>query len=733
MTHQYQAELDAILDGSLSDPFGFFGLHPSKDGEALELRVFMPGAESVECVAHRSHEHITTLEMIDPEGLFVGTIDGHQKPFPYNLRIKEGDQVRIQDDPYRFAWVLGEMDIYLLAEGTHYQAFQKMGAQLTEMGDVQGVSFAVWAPNAKRVSVVGDFNNWDGRRHQMRMRHEVGVWEIFVPGMQEGDLYMYEIKHAHGYLLPLKADPYAFGSEVPPKPASVVTNINAYQWQDEDWMKDRGSKSSLDAPISVYEVNFCSWKRVPEYNNRFLTYMELADQLIPYVQEMGFTHIEIMPIHEFPFLGSWGYQPTGLYAPTSRYGSAKEFQAFVDRCHQANIGVILDWVPGHFPADDHGLANFDGTALYEHVDPRKGYHPDWNTLIYNYGRNEVSNFLVSNANYWIEKYHIDGLRVDAVASMLYLNYSRSDGEWIPNKYGDNKNLEAIDFIRHFNRLIHAKHPGVVTIAEESTSWPGVSRPETRGGLGFDFKWNLGWMHDSLSYMKHDPVYRKYHHDAMTFGLVYAFKENFVLPLSHDEVVHLKKSLLGRMPGDEWQRFANLRAYYGFMWAHPGKKLLFMGGEFAQINEWNHDASLDWHLLENKYHAGIQRLVCDLNNLYKNTPALFQQDCEPQGFEWIKVDCRDLSLFAFIRQGLGDSPPVLVISNFTPLPRGDFRLGVPQQGRWTERLNTDLEIYCGSNVHNMSVEAKVVPWDGQPYSIVVTIPPLSTVFFELESA
>ena len=721
----------AIVGADYEDPFSVRGMHEGGPGGAVVVRAFLPGDEKVEVIDAKSGTAVGTLDRLHADGFFAGALKQRKKRFDYRLRVTTGGQTREFRDPYAFPPVLGKTDVYLLAEGTHRRAYTRLGAQITELDGVAGVSFAVAAPTARRVSVVGDFNHWDGRSHPMRLRHECGVWEIFVPDIGERHKYKYEIKGAHGELLPLKADPYGFAAEKPPNTASVVWRPDVLSWADDEWMTQREARNTRDAPISIYEVHLGSWKRVVEEDNRYLTYEELADQLVTYVQEMGFTHIELMPINEYPFDGSWGYQPIGLFAPTSRFGSPEGFGYFVDCCHQAGIGVILDWVPGHFPADVHGLGYFDGTHLYEHADPRKGFQQDWNTLIYNYGRNEVANFLLSNALYWLDRYHIDGLRVDAVASMLYLDYSRKEGEWIPNQFGGNENLEAIDFLRRMNELVYAEYLDTMTMAEESTAWPGVSRPTYLGGLGFGFKWNMGWMHDTLKYMSNDPIHRQYHHDQMTFGLMYAFSENFILPLSHDEVVHGKNSLLDRMPGDAWQKFANLRAYLGYMWTHPGKKLLFMGCEFAQGREWNHDTGLDWDLLDIHFHFGVQQLVRDLNQLYRNTKALYQTDCHAKGFDWIKVDDAKHSVLAFLRRGLENTPPVIVVCNFTPIPREGYRLGVPEAGFYVERLNTDAELYGGSNVGNYGgVQSEAVPWESRSHSLVINVPPLATVIFEL---
>ncbi|MFO1128950.1 MAG: 1,4-alpha-glucan branching protein GlgB [Rhodospirillales bacterium] len=715
-----------IVSGADGDPFSYLGMHI--DGrDHLVVRAFVPGAEGVGVIRAGRAEPVAKLSPIHREGLFEGRFPHEGGPFPYRLRVSAGGQDRTIEDPYRFPPLLGDMDVYLIAEGRHLRLDEKLGAHPMVLEGVAGVGFAVWAPNATRVSVVGDFNEWDGRRHPMRLRTECGVWEIFLPGLDEGCLYKYEILSKDGKLMALKVDPFAFFCEQAPGTAGIVYDLGRYRWSDRTWTEGRGAAIRVDAPVSIYEVHLGSWRRSVEEGRRFLTYAELADTLIPYVQEMGFTHIEVLPISEHPFDGSWGYQPLGLFAPTSRFGRPDEFRHFVDRCHQAGIGIINDWVPGHFPRDPQGLGWFDGTALYEHADPRQGSHTDWGTLIYNYGRNEVADFLLNNALFWLEEYHLDGLRVDAVASMLYLDYSRRPGEWIPNRYGGNENLEAIAFLRRVNEHLYGQFADVATIAEESTSWPMVSRPVYLGGLGFGYKWNMGWMHDSLSYFGRDPLYRKYHHDQLTLSLTYAFAENFVLPISHDEVVHGKGSLLARMPGDRWQKFANLRAYLAFMYGHPGKKLLFMGCEFAQAGEWNHNASLDWHLLDDPMHAGVQRLVRDLNHLYRKAPALHGLDCEPAGFEWI--DCTDWekSIICFLRKGRTPGDVAVVVCNLTPMVRDDYRVGVPRGGLYVERLNTDAGLYGGSNVGNAgAVMAGPVPCHGRPFSLRLTLPPLATL-------
>ncbi len=726
----------AIVGADYEDPFAVRGLHPEGGKGRWLIRAFQPGADRVQVIDDETGAVLCDLKRQHRAGLFTGALLGGSTPFPYRLRVTRGEQTNDIEDPYRFPPVLGELDVYLLAEGTHLRPYEKLGAYPMTMEGVTGVAFAVWAPGARRVSVVGDFNAWDGRCHPMRLRQECGVWEIFIPGVPAGARYKYEIKGANGELLPLKTDPYAFWCERPPRNAARVLGDDAFQWTDDQWLAKRKAAGARDAPISTYEVHLGSWRRVTDEGNRYLTYRELAEQLVPYVKSMGFTHIEMLPITEYPFDGSWGYQPIGLYAPTSRFGTPADFKYFVNACHNAGIGVLLDWVPGHFPTDAHGLGMFDGTHLYEHADPRQGFHQDWNTLIYNYGRNEVRNYLVGNALFWIEQYHLDGLRVDAVASMLYLDYSRKEGEWVPNKYGGRENLEAIDLLRQVNEELYGTHPGIMTVAEESTSWPGVSRPVYLGGLGFGYKWNMGWMHDTLDYIGHEPIHRRYHHDRLTFGMVYAYSENFVLPVSHDEVVHGKGSLLTRMPGDAWQQFANLRAYLGFMWTHPGKKLLFMGGEFAQGREWNHDTGLEWDLLEIHWHKGVQRLVRDLNRLYSSMPALHERDCEAEGFEWIEANDTEQSVLAFVRNGKTGSPPVVIVCNFTPEPRHGYRIGVPASGIYIERLNTDMPEYAGSGIDSgvgNGICSEAITSQNRPHSILLTLPPLATMVLELSGA
>nr|WP_320142523.1 1,4-alpha-glucan branching protein GlgB [uncultured Cohaesibacter sp.] len=732
-TYTSKRDAQAIQNGFHSNPFSVLGLQEWED--QLVVRVFIPGACEVEIIDHETGALIEELERDDvAPDLFAKPIAGTKEWFAYKIRARVGDHVWIQEDPYRFGPVIGELDEYLLGEGTHQSLWKVLGAHVTTHEGVEGTHFAVWAPNARRASVVGNWNNWDGRRHAMRPRGVTGVWEIFIPQVGEGQAYKYELLNRQGQLLPLKADPVGFGSEHAPRTASIIRKLDGHEWQDDEWMQTREQATKIDKPISIYEVHLGSWRRVKDEGNRPLSYVELAEQLVPYVKDMGFTHVEMMPISEFPFDGSWGYQPVGLFAPTIRHGTLEEFRALVEAFHAAGIGVLIDWVPGHFPEDAHGLARFDGTALYEHEDRREGFHPDWNTLVYNYGRREVSNFLSANALYWFKEHHIDGLRVDAVASMLYRDYSRKDGEWIPNKDGGRENYEAIDFLRNTNITSYREAPGIMTIAEESTAFPGVSAPTNHGGLGFGYKWNMGWMNDTLRYMSHEAVHRKYHHHDMTFGMHYAYSENYILPLSHDEVVHGKGSLLSRMPGYPADQFANLRAYFGFMWAHPGKKLLFMGGEFAQGEEWNHNESLDWHLLQYDFQRGVQSLVRDLNRVYRDVPALHKNDCNPKGFEWIECHSAENSVFAWIRRGDEGDAPVLVVCNMTPVERQSYRLGVPNAGRWVEILNTDSSLYAGGGRGNLgAAETDNVASHGRDVSLALTLPPLSTLYFQLEQA
>ena len=721
-------DIELILQARHGDPFALLGPH-AMPGAGTWLRCFLPGAAQVAVIDAVSGQRLAEMTRRHDQGLFEARLANAR--LAYRLQVKWADgQTALIDDPYRFPPVLGDMDVWLMGEGSHLRPYEVLGATLRTMLGVAGASFAVWAPNASRVSVVGDFNFWDGRRHPMRLRRECGVWEIFLPGVGHGARYKFEICAADGRLLPLKADPYALQSELRPATASIVTSMPALAPPSEA----RRIANALNAPVSIYEVHLSSWRRKPEESDRWLNWDELAQTLVPYARDMGFTHLELLPVSEHPFDGSWGYQPLGIYAPTSRFGDAQGFRRFVDAAHAQGLGVLLDWVPAHFPSDAHGLAEFDGSPLYEHADPREGFHQDWNTLIYNFGRTEVRNFLVANGLFWLERYNVDGLRVDAVASMLYRDYSRKAGEWVPNVHGGRENLEAIAFLRRMNEVVGVERPQAVTLAEESTAFPAVSRPTYAGGLGFHYKWNMGWMHDTLEYMARDPVHRKFHHGELTFGLIYAFNENFVLPLSHDEVVHGKGSLLAKMPGDRWQKFANLRAYYGFMFGHPGKKLLFMGCEFAQEREWNHEHSLDWHLLGDGMHSGMQRLVRDLNQLYRTTPALYQRDFVPQGFEWIALDDSEQSVLSFVRRGDDGAPLIVVLCNFTPTVHQAYRVGVPSAGSYRERLNTDSAHYGGSNVGTDFgvVEAQPVPWNGRPLSIQITLPPLATVIFECKA-
>ncbi len=640
--------------------------------------------------------------------------------------VSSTDKMNAQSVRYDVS-ILSNNDLFLFNEGSHYRLYEKLGAHPTRVGGVEGTNFAVWAPNARQVSVIGDFNGWHKLSHLLHPKGQSGVWEGFIPSVTKGTIYKYYIvSHHRGYCVE-KADPLAFYNEIPPKTASIVWDLN-YNWGDQAWMEQRRTRNALDAPISIYEVHLGSWQRGSGEGNRFLSYRELAPRLAEYVKKLGFTHVEFLPVMEHPFYGSWGYQVTGYFAPTSRYGTPQDFMYLVDYLHQYDIGIILDWVPSHFPNDEHGLGYFDGTHLYEHRDPRQGIHPDWNSLIFNYGRQEVRSFLISNALFWLDKYHVDGLRVDAVASMLYLDYGRKEGEWVPNRYGGRENLEAIAFSRRLNEVIYQEKPDVQTIAEESTAWPRVSRPTYLGGLGFGLKWDMGWMHDTLGYMTKDPVYRKYHHNSLTFRLLYAFFENFVLPLSHDEVTHGKGSLLGKMPGDEWQRFANLRLVLGYMYAQPGKKLLFMGGELGQWREWMHDESLEWHLLQYSPHSGLQQWVSDLNRVYRSQPALYQVDFDSAGFEWI--DCNDVenSVITLMRKGRSRDDAIVVVCNFTPVTHFNYRIGVSQPGFWSELLNSDALEYGGSGQGNLGgIEAAPKPCHGRPYTLTITSPPLAAVF------
>lgn len=723
-----QSVINSFFDGKHADPFAVLGMHETHNG--IEIRTLLPDADKVEVIDKETQSMVVTLERVDERGFFSAIVPDVNHFFAYQFKVYWGSDVHLIEDPYRFHSMINDLDQWLLAEGSLLRPYDVLGAHFTECDGVPGVNFRVWAPNAKRVSLVGDFNYWDGRRHPMRFHPASGVWELFLPKASLGQRYKFELIDCNGNLR-LKADPYAFRSELRPDTASEISALPDVVEMTEQ----RRKANQRNQPISIYEVHLGSWRRNLE-NNFWLDYDQIADELIPYVKHMGFTHIEFLPLSEFPFDGSWGYQPIGLYSPTSRFGTPEAFKRLVEKAHKAGINVILDWVPGHFPSDTHGLAAYDGSALYEYADPREGYHQDWNTLIYNYGRNEVKNFLSSNALYWLERFGLDGIRVDAVASMIYRDYSRAEGEWIPNQYGGRENLEAIEFLKHTNWKIHSEVPGAISIAEESTSFGGVTHPTENGGLGFNFKWNMGWMNDTLSYMKLDPVYRRYHHDKMTFGMIYQYSENFVLPLSHDEVVHGKCSLLGKMPGDTWQKFANLRAYYGYMWGYPGKKLLFMGNEFAQGREWNYEESLDWFLLDENHgglwHKGVLQLVKDLNGIYQKNAPLFELDGEPEGFDWLVVDDAENSVFAFERKS-SNGERIIVISNFTPVPREGYRIGVNVAGEYEEILNTDSMYYQGSNVGNFGlVESEEIASHGRDSSISVTIPPLATIYLKYKA-
>jgi 1,4-alpha-glucan branching enzyme len=723
-------ELQSLVEARNRSPHQLLGLHPLGNGSGLVARAFLPDAAKVE--VHPVHERdkpVIKLKRLPRTDLFEGTTTGADRVYAYDLVVTDhSGHVRRSRDPYSFLPTLGEGDLYLFGKGDERRIYDKLGSQLRTIDGVAGTSFAVWAPNAQRISVVGRFNNWDGRCHQMRSLGPSGVWEIFIPGVGEGTLYKYEIRDLHGHIL-LKTDPYGFFFETPPKNAAIVWNTRKFAWTDESWLAQRRQRDVLRSPLSIYEVHLGSWRK--KSMGESLSYRELAGPLVKHVKEMGFTHVEFLPVAEHAFYPSWGYQVTGFYAPSSRYGTPEDFQFLVNALHDAGIGVLVDWVPAHFPRDDWALARFDGTALYEHEDPRKGAHQDWGTLIFNYGRHEVSNFLTANALFWCERFHIDGLRVDAVASMLYLDYSRKEGEWIPNQYGGRENLEAIEFLRAFNHITHTEYPGVMTVAEESTAWPLVTRPPYLGGLGFSFKWNMGWMHDTLDYFSHDPVHRRYHQNDLTFAMLYHHHENFILPLSHDEVVHGKRSLLGRMPGDDWQRFANLRTLLGYQWLFPGKMLLFMGAEFGQSHEWNANGQLDWWLLEaGPYHLGAQRFVKDLNRFYLGEPSLWHGDYDTAGFYWLDCSDNENSVLSFVRQDHEGKQPVAVILNLTPVPRYHYRLGLPRPGTWREVLNSDGAIYAGSNVGNLGgVRAENHKCHNQPYSAELTLPPLSILAFK----
>jgi len=725
--HTFDAE--TFLRGKCLDVGAWFGMH-LVPGEGLWIRAFLPRAQWVEVLDAKSGEPLLDLVMVHPEGLFEAHLPKRRKVFPYRFRIHGWGEPVEWVDPYRFGPVLGELDHYLHAEGTLLRSYTKMGAHVATREGVEGADFAVWAPNAKRVSVVGNFNGWDGRRHILRRWSSSGIWELFVPHLRPGDLYKFEILGQDGKLLPLKSDPYAYEGEYPPGSASILSRTEATPWHDGAWMKARSQRNRHTAPVSIFEMHLGSWKR--REDGGFLSYRELADLLVPYVKDLGFTHVQFLPVSEHPFYASWGYQPLGLFTPTARYGTPEDFQALVDAFHGAGIGVLLDWVPAHFPEDMHGLASFDGTHLFEHADPRKGRHMDWGTLIYNFGRREVQNFLIANALYWLDRFHIDGLRVDAVASMLYLDYSRKAGQWVPNRHGGRENLEAVDFLRRLNETVYAQFPDTLTVAEESTAWPQVSRPTSGGGLGFGFKWNMGWMHDTLRFLGRNMLHRKYHQQEITFSMLYQDSENYVLPLSHDEVVHGKKSLLWRMPGTRWEQFANLRLLYAYQWAHPGKKLLFMGCEFGQDHEWDHNRALDWNLLEFEEHRGIQNLVRDLNHVYRQHSALFERDCEPGGLTWIDCNDRKNAVLSLLRWGFAPGDHVLVVLNLTAQPREGFRIGVPSTGRYTEILNTDASLYGGQNMGNLGwVPSEPIPMHGHPNSVTLTLPALGVLYLKPE--
>jgi 1,4-alpha-glucan branching enzyme len=724
--------LKELLSGNFADPFSLLGAHPSTDEgiEGLIVRAFLPGAKSV-FIEDLKPEKKIAAHAVDRKGLFEATISGAKDIFPYRLKVDFGAGITARFyDCYSFLPVLSDYDLYLFGQGNNYKIYEKLGAHVYKHQGVSGVFFAVWAPSASRVSVVGDFNQWDGRRNQMRNRGPSGIWELFIPHLKADLLYKFEIRTSEGIIL-TKADPFAFRFEQRPKTAAIVYELDKYQWKDQEWMSKRAGIDYLSHPMAIYEVHLGSWKRKPEEENRWLTYREAADELIPYVKEMGFNFIEFLPLAEHPFDGSWGYQVTGYYAATSRHGLPEDLMYLIDRCHKEGIGVILDWVPAHFPRDSYALEFFDGTHLFEHEDPRQGEQQDWDTLIFNYGRKEVGNFLIANALFWLDKYHFDGLRIDAVASMLYLDYSRKEGEWIPNKYGGRENLEAIEFIKKMNTKVYELFPGVMTIAEESTAWPGVTLPVHLGGLGFMFKWNMGWMHDMLTFMSKDPLYRRYHMDMLTFALLYAFHENFLLPLSHDEVVHGKSSLLSKMPGDDWQKFANLRLLLGYMYGEPGKKLIFMGGEFGQRWEWDHDKTLQWELLQYESHNGLKSFVKELNRLYHSEPALYESDNDHSGFEWIDFRDADSSVVSFIRKARSGREHLVFIFNFTPSPRVDYRVGVPGAGFYKELINSDASCFGGSNMGlGGGIEAERIQWHGRPFSLNLLLPPLAMLLLKI---
>jgi 1,4-alpha-glucan branching enzyme len=722
-------QIDLIVNAAHWDPFQVLGPHADDGGVAV--RAFLPQAQRVEVVVLDDGGRRYPMQQLHPDGLFEVRLPDRRPGFSYRLCITDQmGQSRDTADPYAFPPLLSDYDLHLIGEGTHYEKYEKLGAHVREIDGVLGVSFGVWAPNAQRVSVVGDFNGWDGRTHPMRVRGNSGVWELFIPCLREGDLYKFEIKGRWNDYLAVKADPYGFYFEMRPQTAAIVYDINRYAWEDDAWMRARPDWDWLHAPISIYEVHLGSWMRVPEEGQRWLSYRELAPKLAAYVKDLGYTHIELLPVTEHPFDASWGYQTLGYFAPTSRFGSPADFMWFVDHLHQQGIGIILDWTPAHFPRDAHGLAYFDGTPLYEYADPRKGEQRDWGSLVFDYGRNEVRNYLISSALFWLDKYHIDGLRVDGVASMLYLDYSKPEGQWVPNVFGGRENLEAVDFVKTFNEVVHRYHPGVLTVAEESTAWPAVSQPTYTGGLGFSMKWNMGWMNDTLVYMSKEPVHRRYHHQNLTFSMLYAFSENFILPLSHDEVVHGKRALLDKMPGDLWQRFANLRVFLTYFFAHPGKKLLFMGGDLGQWQEWSCEESLPWHLLEYEPHQQVQRLVRDLNRLYRQEPALHEVEFDPPGFQWIDCNDSDNSVVSFLRLAQRPQDFVAVVCNFTPVPRLGYSIGVPEGGSYREIFNSDSAYYGGSNIGNgAGLYAEARDCHGRPFTLLVDVPPLGGVILK----
>jgi 1,4-alpha-glucan branching enzyme len=730
--------LDSLARGYCTDPFRVLGPHDEPDaaGEpGLVIRAVRPGVARAEVVPldfAGARDAAVEMERVHPEGVFEARIPQQAAPFEYRLSFTWPDGHSLElDDAFRFGPVLGEIDLHLLGEGRHYRSWEKLGAHVMTVDGVAGTHFAVWAPNADRVSVVGDFNGWDGRVHPMRHLVSNGTWEIFVPGVGRGERYKYEIRVKATGLPILKADPYARHTERPPFTASVVWDGGEFSWRDEEWIEKRAAAGSwFNRPMSIYEVHVGSWMKEGEGAEWVMNYRDVAARLVPYVRDMGYTHVELMGIPEHPFVGSWGYQVTGYFAPTSRQGTPEDFKWFVDECHVNGIGVIVDWVPGHFPRDEHGLARFDGTALYEHADPRQGEQLDWGTYVFNYGRNEVRNFLISNALFWLDEYHVDGLRVDAVASMLYLDYSRPDGQWVPNRYGGRENIDAIDFMRQLNEQTHGTHPGTMVIAEDSTSWPGVSRPTYTGGLGFTYKWNMGWMHDIIEYMGKDPIHRRWHHNLVTFSMLYAWSENYILPFSHDEVVHAKGSMINKAPGDVWQKAATLRTLYAYMYAHPGKKLLFMGGEFGMWREWSEGVSLPWSIVSEPPHAGIRHFVKDLNALYRREPSLWEQDPDPAGFLWIDPNDNENSVFAFLRRATDARDFTVVVLNFTPLVRQGYRIGVPEPGLYLELLNSDAGVYGGGNVGNHgAVTTEPLHAHGYPQSLRLTIPPLGALYLK----